>query len=1223
MSKRFSRLLKIALYTLGCFATTNICIAEAKPRSGENSPVLLAQVTPDGTLDTQVDRNGNVSEITGGATRGNNLFHSFQEFSILTGDTASFNNAEAIENIFSRVTGGNISNIDGLIRANGSANLFLINPAGIVFGENARLDLGGSFYGSTADSILFEDGVFSASDLENPPLLTINAPIGLNFRDNPGGIVNRANAGLTEQAFAQTRDEQPETVNRVTNITGLAVDPGQNLALIGGNITLSRGGITASGGNVTLGGLSQAGTVAIAPDGIFGFPEDAAKADLSLNNSARVNVVGDRGAINVDVSNLILSEQSQLVAGIAEGTGNSNTVAGDITINASDSVTLIGSGQFEEPTIDLDTSIINTVGLPPTRVGNFDNENVGNTAGSGGSIAIATQTLNINQRGVISTRLYGVGNAGDININADTVILNAGTLASQVGLSDEDSRGGKGQGNSGDLNLNVNNFTANNRSFVITDHKGIGSGDVGDINLSATESVVIQDDIYTAFVSGIGQDAVGNTGNINIVANSLNLENNVQLLTQLEGRGNAGSINLDIADSLVISDADLQAQILSTGEGQGGNVTVNAKTFELIENAQILASNENIGDSGDVIIQVNDSISVSNGRVVSRVGQNGSNTGDIRFTANSLNLENDAQLTTQAGGRGNAGSIDLNIADSLVISGGADIIAEAIEEGVGGDITINANTFELSTNNSESSEPSNLSQVLAQNRGQGNSGDIIIQTNESISLDNSNILSQIEQNGVGNAGDIKITANSLDLENNAQILTQVRGRGNAGSIDLDITDSLVLSSGADIQAQVLKGGEGTAGDIEINTNTLEVLERTFILADSRSLGNSGKIRIRADESVLVNFGIISTGTIQEAEGSSGEIEIISPRVSLTNRGIISSSTQGRGDTGDININAEQISLDNFSLITASSRSDLSGQPGKVRITNADRVTLTRGSIINATTSGSFDGSQINIDAGDLELLSGGVLQTATIGDGNAGDIILNIDGGIFLDGNNAPERPERFNYDEPILDGLEGKTGIFANVGNDTSSRGGNINIDSDYIVAYPNGNSDIIANARQGRGGNITIAAELLGIDEGSSSSPTNDNDIDASSQVRGLEGNIVIRSLDSDLVEKPSELRNNFVTAEQTTARVCQVTREAAAQNSFTIEGRGGIRPTPDQPLDSRIILGGNTSQSPEPQPVETSKGKIQLARGIKVTESGITLTAYRTNNAGERIVEPHNCS
>lgn len=114
----------------------------------------VAQVTSNDTVNAEINQNGNTAEITGGETRGTDLFHSFQDFSIQTGNEAFFDNANDISNIFSRVTGENISNIDGAIRANSSSNLFLINPAGIVFGEGARLNMGGSFYGSTASSIL-------------------------------------------------------------------------------------------------------------------------------------------------------------------------------------------------------------------------------------------------------------------------------------------------------------------------------------------------------------------------------------------------------------------------------------------------------------------------------------------------------------------------------------------------------------------------------------------------------------------------------------------------------------------------------------------------------------------------------------------------------------------------------------------------------------------------------------------------------------------------------------------------------------------------------------------------------------------------------------------------------------------------------------------------------------------------------------------------------------
>ncbi|BAZ41351.1 filamentous hemagglutinin family outer membrane protein [Calothrix sp. NIES-4101] len=133
---------------------------------------VLAQISSDNTVGTQVNPSGSagniIYEITGGSQFGSNLFHSFREFSVPTGGEAFFKNTanlNNITNIINRVTGGSISNIDGLIKENYGANVILINPSGINFGANAQLSIGGSFLASTANSLKFADGAeFSATD---------------------------------------------------------------------------------------------------------------------------------------------------------------------------------------------------------------------------------------------------------------------------------------------------------------------------------------------------------------------------------------------------------------------------------------------------------------------------------------------------------------------------------------------------------------------------------------------------------------------------------------------------------------------------------------------------------------------------------------------------------------------------------------------------------------------------------------------------------------------------------------------------------------------------------------------------------------------------------------------------------------------------------------------------------------------------------------------------
>ncbi len=250
----------------------------------------FSQVTSDNTTNTTVNQSGNNFNILNGIQKGNNLFHTFKEFSIPKGGSAVFNNSTDVVNIINRVTGGNVSNIDGLIKSQGSANLFLINPAGIVFGENASLNIGGSFFGSTAESILFKDEFeFSAVNPQEKPLLTISVPVGLQMGTNPGAIELN---GSGHNLIAEEATVSPYINLGSPNI--LKVSEGKSITLLGGNIKLSGGIISAESGRIDLASF-KAGKVGL-NETLKGFELDDAKVsnkgNIQLLQQALVNVSG-------------------------------------------------------------------------------------------------------------------------------------------------------------------------------------------------------------------------------------------------------------------------------------------------------------------------------------------------------------------------------------------------------------------------------------------------------------------------------------------------------------------------------------------------------------------------------------------------------------------------------------------------------------------------------------------------------------------------------------------------------------------------------------------------------------------------------------------------------------------------------------------------------------------------------------------------------------------
>ena len=266
--------------------------------NGENAS---AQLIPDSTLNTEssvvVPLNSLVEQIQGGAIRGGNLFHSFNEFNVGTGRSVYFANPAAVTNILTRVTGVNPSDIFGTLGVDGNANLVLINPNGINFGPDASLDLRGSFTATTADGIkLGEDAFFSATDTENSSLLSIQ----------PGALFNNA-----------VQNYQ----GNINQAGDLAVNPGENLTLLASWVKVT-GSLTAPGGKVEVLGDR-----------------------ISLEENAHINVSSPSGGGTV------------LVGGEFQGKGNTPTatrtfvgknvtIAANATVNGNGGEVIVWADQF-------------------------------------------------------------------------------------------------------------------------------------------------------------------------------------------------------------------------------------------------------------------------------------------------------------------------------------------------------------------------------------------------------------------------------------------------------------------------------------------------------------------------------------------------------------------------------------------------------------------------------------------------------------------------------------------------------------------------------------------------------------------------------------------------------------------------------------------------------------------------------------------------------------
>ncbi|MBI4780709.1 MAG: filamentous hemagglutinin N-terminal domain-containing protein [Oscillatoriophycideae cyanobacterium NC_groundwater_1537_Pr4_S-0.65um_50_18] len=1270
-------------------------MAQRAPIADETLGDEQSIVSPD-----EVIRGVPSNRIDGGARRGTNLFHSFQEFNIDAGRGAYFTNPDGVTNILTRVTGGNQSDILGTLGVLGNANLFLINPNGILFGQDARLDVGGSFVSSTANSIGFDNGfTFSATNPQAPPLLTVSAPIGLQYGRNPGEVRSQG--------------------------ASLQVPDGQTLTLAGGAVSLDGGELLAPGGRVELGGVSAAGAVGLNRDGSLSFPDNVARADVLMTNAASVDVrAGGGGSITVNARNLEVRGGSQLLAGIPEDLRAPEAQAGDITINATHLVRFDGedqdgsdSGAFNTVESGAEGSSgsisVTTGSLEVLKGAQFDASTFGvgnsgsvtiyatdfirfagegmdgfesgarsevvsgsstNAVGSAGGISITTGSLEVLNGAQLSASTSGVGNAGSVTIHAADLVRFAGEGAAGQPSGAFSNVNRRGVGNAGGVSITARSLEVTNDGEVSA--STFGRGNAGSVIIRATDLVrfagEINGDSGGAF-SQVNDRAIGNAGGVSITAGSLEVLNGTNLAASTFGVGNAGGVTIN-ATGLVRFDGVNESRFSSgafssvnfsnrrnaPAEGNAGGISITTKSLELLNGGLLDASTSGVGNAGNITITARDTVSFDgvgafpSGAYSSVEPGAIGRAGSISITTNSFTLTDGGIVSANTSGQGDAGKIMIRASDSVSFNGigsngdpsGAFSSVGSGAIGRGGNIRISADRLSLTngaqvnaategqgragniTFNTPRLTVAGNAQVLAETSSIGNGGSIQVNAPTSVSLRRSNNLSpvlSVETSGAGQAGNITLNTPYLNLAERARITatatTTATNRQGGGSVTLNASN-LDLAGIVGVFAETQ--GQTPAGTLRLNPYRnqpdLDIIltPRSEISASTSSSGRGGDLIVTAPRSITITgSGRLATET--KGIGNAGNMTFTTQQLSLSDGVEISASTSGSGrggDAGDIDINAERFTLSDGSQVTTNTANR--GAAGDLTVQVSDQLFLTgRGTGLFASTTPSSmgNGGNIAIDPRQIQIENGATIAVDSQGRGRGGNIslqanrlVLNRQGSITAKTTSAQGGDISLQIPDLLL--LQQGSSISTTAGNNrTGGNGGNISFDGQFIVAAPNENSDISANAFTGRGGNVEINAQsIFGIQ--SRPQPTAQSDITASSE-QGIAGVVDITTPDVDpsrgLVQLPVEVTD----ASRLIAQTCPTGNSVNQQNQFIVTGRGGLPPTPSEAMNQDAIqvdlVAANIENEPAVSQRESSQNPLSLeepiaeAQGFQIAADG----------------------
>ena len=697
-----------------------------------------AQISTDGTLGPSVNLEGPNFQIGAnlGQQHGPNLFHSFRDFNLSHHEIATFSGPNSVQNVLSRVTGGKPSNIDGLFRSTISgANMYFLNPYGILFGPNARLDVQGSFHASTADYLRLDEG--GRFDVRNPndSILTV-APV------ESFGFLSNSPAKIT------TQDSQ------------LVVPNGRTLSLIGGDIDLSghspimfdeqgimaisSSKLSAPAGRINLASVASVGEVIPSE---LGLDLNADGGKITVNKTLIESNGKGGGAIFIRGEQLVMQDATLLSRTFGDQDGKdidleltqSVTISGDLFAILS---TTFGSGNSANinifvPHLEINESSLHTETVNTGLAGNIKIEGVNvslkkgslissysfGSSGNAGDILIrATEAVyflgifpgikegDIVLKGINDTSrvnslsINSSGHAGNVTIDTHYLVMEPGQIGSTSIL---------GSGNSGEILVQADEVRMAEGAVISVSTYGSGQG--GKLTVKVTGQLLVTgkfeglrgpiDSPFENVPSEIGSAGyplipgieIGKPGNTFISAHTMIVDEQA-IITATNGSQSEGAhIKIQVENLIVSNDAKISTSntsdiggYFSVGSGQGGNIELHAKKLTVTNGGNITASSVSTGNAGQIIVQA-DNVNLTRGSKITTEAENASG-GNITFIIpNLLYLQNSEIITSVHDGTGGGGNITIEN-PTFVVSNQGQIKAQA-DAGHGGNIRIVADQF--------------------------------------------------------------------------------------------------------------------------------------------------------------------------------------------------------------------------------------------------------------------------------------------------------------------------------------------------------------------------------------------------------------------------------------------------------------------------------------------------------------------------------------------------